>query len=96
MHPLLAHLDVSSGARGLILCVGLPLLPVVVHASSEGSDESVHMHNSHESSLFAGAVTKISETEPENTSEYHQEISQFQTKRKIHENKCKLSIRMRK
>ena len=40
--------------------------------------------DSHEPSLFAGAMsTKTSGIEPENTSEYHHEISQYDTQEQM-------------
>ena len=37
------HSDASSGARGLIFALSLPLLPYLLYASSEGSEETAHM-----------------------------------------------------
>ena len=43
MLPLHAHLDVSTGAKGLSFGLNLHLLPYLKPASSEGSCEHVHL-----------------------------------------------------
>ena len=42
--PLNAHVDVTSGARGINPGLSLQLYLYFAYASSEGSGESVHMH----------------------------------------------------
>ena len=41
--PINAHIDVSSGAKGLNFCLSHHLHPYAVYASSEGSSERAHL-----------------------------------------------------
>ena len=75
--PLNSHPDLSSGARCLIFCLSLPLLPYFVYAKSKGSGSS-------EPSLLNYTInTKISSTGSNYSSGEEDEIREFSYRAKL-------------